>query len=82
MRKIVLVYGLIAAAIFAITMFGAFPFWKNGTITFENGEYIDRLSHSTSPEGKSFHVHNVAAGLMSRRVENRRMKYRNKIRGL
>ena len=38
MRKIVLVYGLIAAAIFAITMFGAFPFWKNGTITFENGK--------------------------------------------
>ena len=40
MKKIVLVYGLIAAAVFAVTMFGAFPFWKNGTITFENGEYV------------------------------------------
>ncbi len=44
MRKIVLVYGLIAAAIFAITMFGAFPFWKNGTLTFDNGEYVGYTS--------------------------------------
>ncbi len=44
MRKIILVYGLIAAAVFAIAMFGAYPFWQNGAITFENGEYVGYTS--------------------------------------
>ncbi len=44
MRKIILVYGLIAAVVFAITMFGAYPFWQNGAITFENGEYVGYTS--------------------------------------
>ncbi len=44
MRKIVLTFGLIAGAIFAATMFGAMPLWKNGTITFENGELVGYTS--------------------------------------
>ena len=44
MKKIVLIYGLIAVAVFAITQFGAFPFWKNGTLTFENGELVGYTS--------------------------------------
>ncbi len=40
MKKVVLTYGLIAGAIFTVFMFGAWPLWKNGTITFENGEIL------------------------------------------
>jgi hypothetical protein len=44
MKKIVFIYGLIAAAVFAATMFGAMPFWKNGSLTFENGELVGYTS--------------------------------------
>mgnify|MGYP001567028496 CR=1 FL=1 len=44
MKKIVLTFGLIAGAIFTATMFGAMPLWKNGTITFENGELVGYTS--------------------------------------
>lgn len=44
MRKVVLTYGLIAGAIFVVFMFGAWPLWKNGTITFENGEIVGYTS--------------------------------------
>jgi hypothetical protein len=44
MKKVVLTYGLIAGAIFMAFMFGAYPFWKNGTITFENGEIVGYTS--------------------------------------
>jgi hypothetical protein len=44
MRKVVLTYGLIAGAIFAVFMFGAYPFWKSGMITFENGEIVGYTS--------------------------------------
>ena len=44
MKKIVLIYGLIAAAVFAVTQFGASPFWQNGTLPFENGELVGYTS--------------------------------------
>lgn len=44
MTKTVLTYGLIASAITAAFMFGAMPFWKNGTITFDNGEIVGYTS--------------------------------------
>lgn len=44
MKKVVLTYGLIAGAIFVTFMFGAWPLWKNGTISFENGELVGYTS--------------------------------------
>ena len=44
MKKIVLTFGLIAGAVFVVTMFGAYPLWKNGTITFENGMWVGYTS--------------------------------------
>lgn len=40
MKKIVLVYGLIAGSIQAALIFITIPLWKNGTITFDNGELV------------------------------------------
>jgi hypothetical protein len=39
-----LMYGLITAAVFMAFVFGAMPLWKNGTITFENGDIIGYTS--------------------------------------
>jgi len=44
MKKIVFIYGLITAAVFMAFVFGAMPLWKNGTITFENGDIIGYTS--------------------------------------
>lgn len=44
MKRIVLIYGLIATAVFVITQFGSMPFWKNGSLTFENGELVGYTS--------------------------------------
>jgi hypothetical protein len=44
MKKVVLTYGLITAVIFAVFMFGAYPFWKNGTLNFENSEILGYAS--------------------------------------
>ncbi len=44
MKKIILTYGLIAGVIFTAFMFGARPLWKNGTITFDNGELVGYTS--------------------------------------
>lgn len=40
MRKIILTYGLIAGAIVAGLMFITLPLWKNGILTFDNGEIV------------------------------------------
>jgi Protein of unknown function (DUF4199) len=44
MGKIIFTYGLIASAVFAVFLAGAVPFWKNGTITFDNGEIVGYAS--------------------------------------
>jgi len=44
MRRTVIVYGLITAAVFTTFVFGAMPLWKNGTITFESGDLIGYTS--------------------------------------
>lgn len=40
MKKIVWTYGLIAGAIVSGLMFASMPLWKNGTLTFDNGEVV------------------------------------------
>lgn len=40
MKKIIWTYGLIAGAIVSGLMFASMPFWKNGTLTFDNGEVV------------------------------------------
>lgn len=44
MKKIVFTYGLIAGVILIIFMFGSYPLWKNGTLTFENGALVGYTS--------------------------------------
>ncbi len=44
MRKIILIYGLIAGAIVSALMFMTMPFWENGTINFDNGELVGYTS--------------------------------------
>lgn len=44
MKRIVFIYGLIATTVFVVTQFGSMPFWKNGTLTFENGELVGYTS--------------------------------------
>ncbi|MEJ0056670.1 MAG: DUF4199 domain-containing protein [Bacteroidota bacterium] len=44
MKKIILLHGLIAAVVFTAFMFGAMPFWKDGTLTFENGDIVGYTS--------------------------------------
>jgi hypothetical protein len=40
MKKVILTYGLIAGTIVAAMMFITVPLHKNGTINFDNGEYV------------------------------------------
>ncbi len=40
MKKIVLVYGLIAGAILGAMFFITAPFWDNGMLTFDNAMYV------------------------------------------
>ena len=40
MRKIILIYGLIAGAIVSGLMFASWPFWESGALNFENGEFV------------------------------------------
>lgn len=40
MKKVILIYGLIAGSIVAAMMFITMPLHENGTITYENGEYV------------------------------------------
>lgn len=40
MKKIILVYGLIAGAIMGAMFFATTPFWRNGMINFDNGMVV------------------------------------------
>jgi Protein of unknown function (DUF4199) len=40
MKKIVLIYGLIAGVILGAMFFVTAPFWDNGMLTFDNGMYV------------------------------------------
>lgn len=40
MRKTILTYGLIGGGILAGLMFIQIPFWKNGTLNLDNGEWV------------------------------------------
>ena len=40
MKKIILVYGLIAGVIMGAMFFATIPFWENGTIGFDNGMVV------------------------------------------
>ncbi len=40
MKKVVITFGLIAAAIIVGVMFAVFPLWKSKVITFENGDWV------------------------------------------
>lgn len=40
MRKVILTFGLLAGAIVSLFMFISMSFWKNGTLNFDNGEWV------------------------------------------